>query len=82
MTEILTKLVVDLSKPVGHPERVQSIPLTAEELDERDAMAIQAEEQRVIEEQAAQDKADAIASAESKLQALGLTIDEIKALGF
>ena len=49
MTEILTKLVVDLSKPVGHPERVQSIPLTAEELDERDAMAIQAEEQRVIE---------------------------------
>ena len=82
MTEILTKLVVDLSKPVGHPERVQSIPLTAEELDERDAMAIQAEEQRVIEEQAAQAKADAIASAESKLQALGLTIDEIKALGF
>ncbi len=82
MTEILTKLVVDLSKPVGHPERTQSIPLTAEELAEREAMAIQAEEQRVIEEQAAQDKADAIASAESKLQALGLTLDEIKALGF
>ena len=82
MTEILTKLVVDLSKPVGHPERVQSIPLTTEEIDEREQMAIQAEEQRVIEEQAAQAKADAVASAESKLQALGLTIDEIKALGF
>jgi hypothetical protein len=30
-----TKLVVDLSKPEGHPDREQMIPLTAEEIAER-----------------------------------------------
>lgn len=80
MSEIITKLVVDLSKPEGDPERVQSIPLTAEELEERELMRLQAEadrEQREAEEAA---KALAKASAESKLAALGLTADEIAAL--
>ena len=80
MSEIITKLVVDLSKPEGDPERVQSIPLTAEELEERELMqleAIAAQEQREADEAA---RALAQASAESKLEALGLTADEIAAL--
>ena len=80
MSEIITKLVVDLSKAEGDPERVQSIPLTEEELEERELMqleAIAAQEQREADEAA---KALAKASAESKLAALGLTADEISAL--
>lgn len=80
MSEIITKLVVDLSKPEGDPERVQSIPLTEEELAERELMqleAIAAQEQREADEAA---KALAKASAETKLAALGLTADEIAAL--
>lgn len=80
MTEIITKLVVDLSKPEGDPERVQSIPLTEEELAERELMqleAVAAQEQREADEAA---KAVAKLSAETKLAALGLTADEIAAL--
>ena len=80
MSEIITKLVVDLSKPEGDPERVQSIPLTAEELAERELMqleAVAAQEQREADEAA---KAVAKLSAETKLAALGLTADEIAAL--
>lgn len=43
MTEVITKLVVDLSKPEGDPERVKSIPLTEEELAERETLRVQAE---------------------------------------
>lgn len=80
MTEIITKLVVDLSKPEGDPERVQSIPLTEEELAERELMRLQAEAER--EQREADDAAKAVAklSAETKLAALGLTADEIAAL--
>ena len=80
MSEIITKLVVDLSKPEGDPERVQSIPLTEEELAERELMqleAVAAQEQREADEAA---KAVAKLSAETKLAALGLTVDEIAAL--
>ena len=80
MTEIITKLVIDLSKPEGDPERVQSIPLTEEELAERELMqleAVAAQEQREADEAA---KAVAKLSAETKLAALGLTADEIAAL--
>lgn len=80
MSEIITKLVVDLSKPEGHPERVQSIPLTEAELQERAEMQIQAEAERLQREAEEQAKADAKASAEAKLSALGLTADEISAL--
>jgi hypothetical protein len=78
--EIVTKLVIDLSKKEGHPDRVQSIPLTAEELEQRelDRIAAEAAEaERLIAEQA---QADAKASAEAKLTALGLTAEEIAAL--
>ena len=81
MSEVITKLVVDLSKPEGHPERVQSVPLTQDELDQRELDQLAAEEAetaRVAEEAA---RAEAKASAEAKLSALGLTEVELKALG-
>lgn len=80
MTEVITRLVVDLSKPEGHPERVQSIPLTPEELAEREAMRIQAEADQAQREAEAQAKLEAKASANAKLEALGLTADEIAAI--
>jgi S-adenosylhomocysteine hydrolase len=80
MSEVITKLVVDLSKPEGHPERVQSIPLTTEELAEREAMQIQAEAERIEREAEELAQAEAKASAQAKLAALGLTAEEISAL--
>ena len=67
MAEILTKLVVDLSKGENDPLRVQSIPLTQLELDERQAMAVEAEAQRVTDEAAAQALTDLKTSARAKL---------------
>ena len=76
--ETPVKVVVDLSKPKG--EREQIIPLTAKEIAERDAQALQAAEEQAAREaaeaQKAQDKADAIAA----LTALGLTEAQINAL--
>lgn len=80
MSEIITKLVVDLSKPEGDPERVQSIPLTADELAEREQMRAQAEMDQAAREAAEQAKADAKASGIAKLLALGLTEEEAQAL--
>lgn len=80
MTEVITRLVVDLSKPEGHPERVQSIPLTEEELAERELMAARAEADRLAREAEATAKEEAKQSAIAKLSALGLTEDEIAAL--
>ena len=65
--EVVTKLVVDLSKPEGHPERVQSIPLTAEELEQREADRIAAEAAEAERLQAEADLAALKASARSKL---------------
>lgn len=76
----LTKLVVDLSLPEGHPEREKSIPLTPEELAEREALAAQAELDRLEREAAEQARLEAEASAKAKLEALGLTPEEIAAL--
>ena len=78
MTEILTKVIIDLSKPEG--ERESIVPLTAEEIAQRetDRLAWEAQEaERLAAEEA---KAVAQASAVSKLTALGLTADEIAAL--
>ena len=78
--EVVTKLVVDLSKPEGHPERVQSIPLTADELAQRELDRIaaeQAEAERLAEETA---KNEAKASGLAKLLELGLTEEEANAL--
>ena len=67
MSEIVTKLVVDLSKPEGHPERVQSIPLTAEELEQRELDRIAAEAAEAERLQAEADLAALKASARQKL---------------
>ena len=75
MSEIPTRLVVDCSTG----ER-QIIPLTAEEIAEREAMAAQAladQAEREAEETA---KAEAKASGIAKLLALGLTEAEATAL--
>jgi hypothetical protein len=75
MTDTPTKIVVDCS--TGEESIV---PLTAEEIAELEAVAAQAEIERLAAEQEAQAKAVAKAAAEAKLAALGLTPEEIKAI--
>jgi hypothetical protein len=75
MTEILTKLVVDCSTGIA-----TEVPLTAEELAQRetDRLAYEAQEaERLAAEEA---KETAKASANAKLKALGLTDSEIAAI--
>lgn len=75
MTETLTKIVVDCS--TGEQTIV---PLSAEEIAQREADAQAYAAQLATQEAEALAKAEAKASAEAKLAALGLTADEIKAL--
>jgi hypothetical protein len=75
MTETLTKIVVDCS--TGEQTVV---PLTAEEIAQRETDAAAYAAQKAAEEAEAAAKATAKASAEAKLAALGLTADEIAAL--
>ena len=70
-----TKLIVDCS--TGERTVVE---LTDEEIAEREAMAAQAEADRLAQEQAEADRQAALESARSKLAALGLTEDEVAAL--
>lgn len=56
------------------------VELTATEIAELDQMAAQAELDRVQREAEAQAKADAKLAAQAKLQALGLTGEEIAAI--
>lgn len=75
MSEILTKAVWN-----GDTGETEIVPLTAEELAQREldiASAQQAEAERLATEEA---KATALASAVAKLQALELTAEEIQAL--
>ena len=75
MTEVITKLVVDCSTGIA-----TEVPLTAEELAQRetDRLAYEAQEaERLAAEEA---KEAAKASANAKLAALGLTADEIAAI--
>jgi hypothetical protein len=75
MTEVITKLVVDCSTGIA-----TEVPLTAEELAQRetDRLAYEAQEsERLAAEEA---KETAKASANAKLKALGLTADEIAAI--
>jgi hypothetical protein len=69
------KIIVDCSTG-----EVQEIALTAEEIAEREAMALAYADQKAEEEalEAAQEAAKT--SAINKLKALGLTADEAKAL--
>ena len=78
MTEILTKLVVDLSKPKG--ERESIIPLTKAEIAEREAQAFLAEAERVEQEAIAEQKAADAQAGLDALVALGLTEAQISAL--
>ena len=63
--ETPVKIVVDLSKPKGERETI--VPLTAEEITERAALAAQAELDHQAEEAAAQALADLKTSAKAKL---------------
>jgi hypothetical protein len=75
MTEIPTRLVINCE--TGERE---IIPLTAEEIAEREAMAAQAELDRQAREAEETAKAEAKASGLAKLLALGLTEAEATAL--
>ena len=78
MTETPMKIIVDLSKPKGQRESI--IPLTDEEIAERDAQAAQAELDRQAQEAAQAEQQALKDSANSKLLALGLSPEEIAAI--
>lgn len=75
MTNTPKKLIVDLAK--GTQEYVD---LTPAEIAERDQMAAKAAEDRAAREAEEQAKADAKLAAQAKLQALGLSGEEVAAL--
>jgi sugar-specific transcriptional regulator TrmB len=78
MSDTPVKVVVDLSKPAG--ERESIVPLTPEEIAEREQMAIQAQAEQEARDAKLAAEAAAKASALNKLKALGLTEAEAKAL--
>jgi hypothetical protein len=69
------KLIVDVAKGTH-----EYVALTPAEIAERDQMAAEAEERRLIEEAAKEAEADAKLSAQAKLQSLGLTGEEVAAI--
>ena len=73
--EIPTKIVINCSTGVR-----EVLELTQAEIDEREDMAIQSEQDRVADEEAADAKAEAKASGVAKLAELGLTAEEISAI--
>lgn len=75
MSEVLTKVVVDCASG-----EVSYIPLTEEEIAEREALAAQAEQERLEREAAEAQKLADKQSAIEKLAALGLSDNEIAAL--
>jgi hypothetical protein len=75
MTDTPKKLIVDIAK--GTQEYVD---LTPAEIAERDQMSAQAAEERSEREATEAAKADAKLAAQAKLQALGLTGEEIAAI--
>ena len=78
MTETPMKIIVDLSKPKG--ERESIIPLTNDEIAERDAQAVIAEAERVEQEAIEAQKATDAQAGRDALVALGLTEAQIAAL--
>jgi hypothetical protein len=79
MTDTPVKIVIDLSKPEG--EREQIIPLTAEEIAQREADAAQAAQEQAEREAAAEALAALKASAKAKLIAgLPLSAEEADTL--
>jgi hypothetical protein len=75
MTEILTKLVVDCSTG-----EATEVPLTTEELAQRETDRLAYEAQEAERKAAEEAKETAKASANAKLKALGLTDSEIAAI--
>ena len=75
MTEILTKLVVDCSTGIS-----TEIPLTEEELAQREIDRLAYEEAEAARVAADEEKAALKESANAKLLALGLTEEEIAAI--
>ncbi len=78
MTDTPVKVVVDLSKPAG--ERESIVPLTPEEIAEREQMAIQAAQEQAEREAAEAQRQANKESAKAKLAALGLSDEEVAAL--
>ena len=75
MTDTPKKLVVDLAKGTQ-----EYIDLTPAEIAQRDQDAAEAEVKRAERDAEAEAKADAKLTAQAKLQALGLTGEEISAI--
>jgi hypothetical protein len=75
MSDVLKKLVVDLATGTQ-----QYIDLTPEEIEQREVDAQAAAIAQAEREAAAQAEADAKLAAQAKLQALGLTGEEIAAI--
>lgn len=75
MSEVVTKVVVDCA--TGN---VEYVPLTADEIAEREALAAKAEQERLEREQVQAQKLVDKQSAIEKLAALGLSDNEISAL--
>jgi hypothetical protein len=75
MTEVLNKIVVNCE--TGEQTIV---PLTAEEIAQREADAIAYAEAKAIQDAEAEAKAAARASLEAKLANLGITVEELATL--
>jgi hypothetical protein len=75
MSETLTKIIVDCSTGV-----VAEVPLTGEEIAQREADVIAAAEQEALKDAAVAAEEAARESAKAKLATLGLTPEEIAAL--
>ena len=75
MSETLTKIIVDCSTGV-----VAEMPLTGEEIAQREADAIAFAEQKALQDAATAAEEVARESAKAKLATLGLTAEEIAAL--
>lgn len=75
MSDTLTKVVVNCETGI-----TEVLPLTAEEIAQREADAAAFAVELAAREAEEAAKAEAKASAEAKLAALGLTADEIAAL--
>jgi len=69
-----------MKKIINTPEGIIELDLTFEEITQREQDAIQAEQEKLVREQAIQAKEIAKASALAKLTALGLTEEEVKSI--
>lgn len=78
MSNTPVKIIIDLSKPEG--ERESIVPLTAEEIAQREADAQSYAEERAAREAEEQARLAAKDSAKAKLAALGLSDEEVSAL--